>query len=83
MRIEESLNVTFDEILFEPKLSSSVKDDRMDEPIVQDLNGSPSLQVKVLNEGYPKSLKEARDHPIKHVIGGLNERTLRSKTKQA
>ncbi|GJZ51827.1 retrovirus-related pol polyprotein from transposon TNT 1-94 [Tanacetum coccineum] len=81
MRIEESLNVTFDESLPEPKSSSSVEDDRIDEPIVQDLNGSPSLQVNVSDKGYPKSLKEARDHPIEQVIGKLNERTLRSKTK--
>ncbi|GJR98414.1 hypothetical protein Tco_0270588 [Tanacetum coccineum] len=32
--------------------------------IVQDLNWSPSLQVNVLDEGYPKSLKEARCHLI-------------------
>ncbi|GKA31717.1 hypothetical protein Tco_0718022, partial [Tanacetum coccineum] len=63
MRIEESLNVTFDESLPEPKSSSSVEDDSIDEPIVQDLNGSPSLQVNVLDESYPKSLKEARVHP--------------------
>ncbi|GJW92184.1 hypothetical protein Tco_0169737 [Tanacetum coccineum] len=60
MRIEESLNVTFDESLPEPKSSPSVEYDRIDEPIVQDLNGSPSLQVNVSDEGYPKSLKEAR-----------------------
>ncbi|GJV64131.1 hypothetical protein Tco_1474959 [Tanacetum coccineum] len=83
IRIEESLNVTFDESLPEPKSSSSVEDDRIDEPIVQALNGSTSLQVNVLDEGYPKSLKEARGHPIEQVIGELNERTLRSKTQQA
>nr|GEU77021.1 retrovirus-related Pol polyprotein from transposon TNT 1-94 [Tanacetum cinerariifolium] len=82
MRIEESLNVTFDERLPEPKLSPSVEDDMTHEPIVQDLNGSP-LQVNVSEEGYPKSLKEARGHPIEQVIGELNERTLRSKSKQA
>ncbi|GJR24142.1 retrovirus-related pol polyprotein from transposon TNT 1-94 [Tanacetum coccineum] len=82
IRIEESLNVTFDESLPELNLSSSVEDDRIDEPIIQDLNGSPSLQVNVLVEGYPKSLKEARGHLIEQVIGELNERTLRSKTKQ-
>ncbi|GJY06181.1 hypothetical protein Tco_0373235 [Tanacetum coccineum] len=60
MRIEESLNVTFDESLPEPKSSPLVEDDRINEPIVQDLNGSLSLQVNALNEGYPKSLKEAR-----------------------
>ncbi|GJS34781.1 retrovirus-related pol polyprotein from transposon TNT 1-94 [Tanacetum coccineum] len=83
MRIEESLNVTFDESLPEPKSSPSIEDNRIDEPIVQDLNGSSSLQVNVSDESYPKSLKEARDHPIKQVIGELNERTLRFKTKQA
>nr|GEX86578.1 hypothetical protein [Tanacetum cinerariifolium] len=60
IRIEESLNVTFDESFLEPKLSPSVEDDRINEPIVQDLNGSPPLQVNVLNEGYSKSVKEAR-----------------------
>ncbi|GKA35607.1 retrovirus-related pol polyprotein from transposon TNT 1-94 [Tanacetum coccineum] len=83
MRIEESINVTFDESLPEPKSSPSVEDDRINEPIVQDLNESPSLQVNVSDECYPKSVKEARGHPIEQVIGELNERTLRSKTKQA
>ncbi|GJW60597.1 hypothetical protein Tco_0109932 [Tanacetum coccineum] len=83
IRIEESLNATFDESLLEPKSSSSVEYDRINEPIVQDLNGSSSLQVNVSNEGYPKSVKEARGHPIESVIGELNERTLRSKKKQA
>ncbi|GKB97961.1 hypothetical protein Tco_0984098, partial [Tanacetum coccineum] len=76
MRIEESLNVAFDESLPEPKSYSSVEDDRINEPIVQDLNGSPSLQVNVSDEGYPKSVKEVRGHPTEHVIGELNERTL-------
>ncbi|GJR86302.1 retrotransposon protein [Tanacetum coccineum] len=83
IRIKESFNVTFDESLPEPRSPPLVEDDRIDEPIVQDLNGSPSLQVNVSNEGYPKSLKEAIGHPIKQVIGELNERILRSKTKQA
>ncbi|GKD97254.1 retrovirus-related pol polyprotein from transposon TNT 1-94, partial [Tanacetum coccineum] len=83
MRIEESINLTFDESLPEPKSSPSIKDDRINKPIVQDLNGSLSLQVNISDEGYPKSVKEARGHPIEQVIGELNERTLRSKTKQA
>ncbi|GKC59429.1 retrovirus-related pol polyprotein from transposon TNT 1-94 [Tanacetum coccineum] len=83
MRIKEYLNVIFDERFPKPKSSPLVEDDRINEPIVQDLNGSPSLQVNVSDEGYPKSLKEARGHPIEFVIGELNERTLRSKAKQA
>ncbi|GJX15371.1 zf-CCHC domain-containing protein [Tanacetum coccineum] len=68
MRIEDPLNVSFDENLPEPKSSPLVEDDRIDEPIVQDLNGSLSFQVNVSDEGYPKSLKEARGHPIEQVI---------------
>ncbi|GJZ23078.1 hypothetical protein Tco_0560537, partial [Tanacetum coccineum] len=83
IRIEESLNVIFDESLLKPKPSYLVEDDKINEPESQDLNGSLSLQVNVSDEGYPKSLKEARDHPITQVIVELNERTLRSKTKQA
>ncbi|GJT50368.1 hypothetical protein Tco_0976525 [Tanacetum coccineum] len=37
--------------------SPSVEDDRIKEPIVQDLNGSPSSQFNVSDEGYPKSVK--------------------------
>ncbi|GKD81933.1 retrovirus-related pol polyprotein from transposon TNT 1-94 [Tanacetum coccineum] len=66
-----------------PKSSPLVEDDKINEPIVQDLNGSPSLQVNVSDEGYPISLKEAKGHPIEQAIGELNKRTLRSKTKQA
>ncbi|GKD53813.1 hypothetical protein Tco_1287200 [Tanacetum coccineum] len=71
IRIEESLNVTFDESLLEPKSSPSVENDRINDTIVQDLNGSLSLHVNVSDEGYPKSVKEARGHPIEQVIGIL------------
>ncbi|GJT11706.1 hypothetical protein Tco_0858748 [Tanacetum coccineum] len=61
MRVKESFNVTIDESLPEPKSSSLIKDDRINEPIVQDLNESLSLQVNVSDKGNPKSIKEARD----------------------
>nr|GEV91652.1 hypothetical protein [Tanacetum cinerariifolium] len=51
MRIEESLTITFDESLPENKSSSSIEDDRFEEPIVQDLSGS--LQVNVSDEDTP------------------------------
>ncbi|GJZ42234.1 zf-CCHC domain-containing protein [Tanacetum coccineum] len=41
------------------------------------LKGKVVSRVNVSDEGYPKSLKEARGHPIEQVIGELNERTLR------
>ncbi|GKC34451.1 hypothetical protein Tco_1147475 [Tanacetum coccineum] len=59
MRIEESLNVTFNESLPDPKSSSLVEDDRINEPIVQDLNRSQSLQVNVSEEGNPKKSKRS------------------------
>nr|GEV73647.1 retrovirus-related Pol polyprotein from transposon TNT 1-94 [Tanacetum cinerariifolium] len=83
MTIKESLNVIFDKSLPKPKSSSLVEDDRINQHIIQDLNGLPSLQVNISDKGYPKSLKEARGHPIEQVIRELNEMTLRSKTKQA
>nr|GEX25209.1 hypothetical protein [Tanacetum cinerariifolium]GEX25211.1 hypothetical protein [Tanacetum cinerariifolium]GEX29357.1 hypothetical protein [Tanacetum cinerariifolium] len=76
-----NMRITFDESFSEPKSSSSIKDDRINEPIVQDLNGSLSLQVNGSDKGYPKSVKETRGHPIKQVIGELNERTPRTYVK--
>nr|GEV95731.1 retrotransposon protein [Tanacetum cinerariifolium] len=83
MRIEESLNVTFDENLPKPKSYPWIEDDRINEPIVQDLNRLTSLQCNVSKEGYPKSVKEVRGYAIEQVIGALKERTLMSKIKQA
>ncbi|GJR60999.1 hypothetical protein Tco_1503161 [Tanacetum coccineum] len=83
MRIKESLIVTFDESLPEPKSSPSVEGDRIIEPVVQNPVRSPSLEANASYLGYPKSPKEARGHPIEQVIGKLNEMTLRSKTEQA
>ncbi|GJS58564.1 reverse transcriptase domain-containing protein [Tanacetum coccineum] len=48
----------------EPKLSSSVEDDRIIKPIVQNPVRSPSLETNASEPGYPKNLKEARGHPI-------------------
>ncbi|GJT28656.1 hypothetical protein Tco_0908931 [Tanacetum coccineum] len=81
MRIEESLNVTFDESLPEPKSSALVEDDRIIEPLVQDPVRSPSLKANASEMGYPKSVKEAKGHPIEQVISELNERTLRTYVK--
>ncbi|GJV92953.1 hypothetical protein Tco_1540766 [Tanacetum coccineum] len=76
MRIEESLNVTFDESMHEPKSSPLVEDDRIIDHVVQNPVRSPSLEANATEPGYPKSLKEARGHLIEQVIGDLNERTL-------
>ncbi|GKA78422.1 DNA-directed DNA polymerase [Tanacetum coccineum] len=77
IRIEESLNVTFDESLPKPKSSPSIEDGRIIEPVYQDSIRSSSVDSNALEPGYPKNLKEAKCHPIEQVIGELNERTLR------
>ncbi|GJU56550.1 hypothetical protein Tco_1230264 [Tanacetum coccineum] len=69
IRIEKYLNVTFDESLLEPKSSPSVEDNKIIEPVVPNPIRSPSLEVNALESGYPKSIKEARSHPIEQVIG--------------
>nr|GEV91430.1 retrotransposon protein [Tanacetum cinerariifolium] len=58
LRIEESLNVTFYESFLEPKSSSSVKDDRIIEPTVQNPFRSPSLEANASEPVYPKALKK-------------------------
>ncbi|GJR20652.1 retrotransposon protein [Tanacetum coccineum] len=83
IRIEESLNVISDEIFLEPNSSPLVEDDRINEPLVQEPVRPPSLEANASELGYPKSVKEAIDHLVEQVIGELNEKTLRSKTKQA
>ncbi|GJR50315.1 hypothetical protein Tco_1400836 [Tanacetum coccineum] len=56
-------NITHDSITItnveHPKSSPLIEDDRINEPIVHDLNGSPSLQVNISDESYSKSVKEA------------------------
>ncbi|GJU57975.1 zf-CCHC domain-containing protein [Tanacetum coccineum] len=51
-----------------PKLSHSVEDDRVNGPLVQNPVRSPSLEANASEPGYPKSIKEARGHPIEQVI---------------
>nr|GEV30110.1 hypothetical protein [Tanacetum cinerariifolium] len=73
MRIEESLNIIFDECLPEPKSSPSIKDDRINDPIFQDRIRSSSLEARASEPGYPKNVKEAKGQPIDQVTGA-NER---------
>ncbi|GKC24820.1 hypothetical protein Tco_1026970 [Tanacetum coccineum] len=77
MRVEESLNVKFDE---SPPLKSPplVDDDILENDIIE--NQDKDLEIKK-NEPLNKeitNIKNSKDHPIETVIGSLNERTLRS-----
>ncbi|GJZ00066.1 retrovirus-related pol polyprotein from transposon TNT 1-94 [Tanacetum coccineum] len=77
MKVEESLNIKFDESP-PPKSPPLVDDDLLEINIIE--NQDKDLEVKK-NEPLNKkitNIKESKDHPIETVIGSLNERTLRS-----
>ncbi|GJZ56810.1 retrovirus-related pol polyprotein from transposon TNT 1-94 [Tanacetum coccineum] len=80
MRIEESLNVRFNE---SPPSKSSplIDDDIIESRIIK--NQIEDIEIKE-NEPLNKEIvnvKESKDHPIDSVIGKLNERTLRSQVQ--
>ncbi|GJS73767.1 retrovirus-related pol polyprotein from transposon TNT 1-94, partial [Tanacetum coccineum] len=77
MKVEESLNVKFDETP-PPKSSPLVDDDILENDIIE--NQDKDLEIKE-NEPLNKeitNIKSSKDHPLGTVIGNLNERTLRS-----
>ncbi|GKA74711.1 retrovirus-related pol polyprotein from transposon TNT 1-94 [Tanacetum coccineum] len=76
MKVEESLNVKFDET--PPPL---VDDDLLEFDIIE--KQSKDLEVKE-NEPLNKqilNIKESKDHLLETVIGNLNQRTLRSQVQ--
>ncbi|GKD93759.1 retrovirus-related pol polyprotein from transposon TNT 1-94, partial [Tanacetum coccineum] len=84
IKVEESLNVTFDESAPPTKLSPLVDDDvgeeeaiRKNTKIVNTNNEEDeSIEVdKIIN------IKEFKNHPLDQVIGNLNQRTLRSQAQ--
>ncbi|GJU62466.1 retrovirus-related pol polyprotein from transposon TNT 1-94 [Tanacetum coccineum] len=80
MKVEESLNVMFDQ---NPPPSSPplVDDDLLEVVIIE--NQSKDLEVKE-NETLNKqisNIKESKDHPLETIIGNLNQRTLSSQVQ--
>ncbi|GJY49042.1 retrovirus-related pol polyprotein from transposon TNT 1-94 [Tanacetum coccineum] len=81
MKVEESLNVKFDETP-PPSSPPLVDDDLLEVDIIE--NQSKDLEVKE-NEPLNKqisNIKESKDHPLETVIGNLNQRTLRSQVQK-
>ncbi|GKA61540.1 retrovirus-related pol polyprotein from transposon TNT 1-94 [Tanacetum coccineum] len=84
MKVEESLNVTFDESPPSTKLSPLVDDDVGEEEAIEN-------NIKVVNNNNIKdesvevddviNIKESKNHPLGQVIGNLNQRTLRSQAQ--
>ncbi|GJY97684.1 retrovirus-related pol polyprotein from transposon TNT 1-94 [Tanacetum coccineum] len=80
MKVEESLNVKFDETP-PPSSPSLIDDDLLEVDIIE--NQNKDLEVKK-NEPLNKqisNIKESKDHPLETVIGNLNQRTLRSQVQ--
>ncbi|GJY85317.1 hypothetical protein Tco_0499343 [Tanacetum coccineum] len=84
MKVEESLNVTFDEIPPPTKLSPLVDDDVGEEEAIKNI-------TKVVNNSNEEdasievheviNIKESKNHLLEQVIGNLNQRILRSQAQ--
>ncbi|GJW25987.1 retrovirus-related pol polyprotein from transposon TNT 1-94 [Tanacetum coccineum] len=80
-KVEESLNVTFDETP-PPSKTSPLVDDDLDEDEAIKVTEKKNLENNIVDETLEiekiVNIKESRNHPLENVIGNLNQRTLRS-----
>ncbi|GJS92139.1 hypothetical protein Tco_0774775 [Tanacetum coccineum] len=79
-KIEESLNVTFDETPLPSKTLPLVDDDLDEEEaikIAKKKNLENVIEDETLEIDEIVNIKESRNHPLENVIGNLNQRTLR------
>ncbi|GJU63697.1 retrovirus-related pol polyprotein from transposon TNT 1-94 [Tanacetum coccineum] len=84
MKVEESLNVTFDETPPLPKTSPLEDDDLVEEEAIEVNKTRPlgnDLKDKSLENNEIINIKESKSHPLDNVIGNLNQRTLRSQAQ--
>ncbi|GKA96596.1 retrovirus-related pol polyprotein from transposon TNT 1-94 [Tanacetum coccineum] len=79
-KVEESLNVTFDETP-PPSKTSPLVDDDLDEEESIKVTEKKNLENDIVDETLEVdeiiNIKESRNHPLENVIGNLNQRTLR------
>ena len=84
MKVEESLNVTFDETPPPPKTLPLEDDDVMEEEAIEVSKTKPlgnNDEVETLGETEIVDIKESKSHPLGNIIGHLNQRTLRSQAQ--
>ncbi|GJS41985.1 retrovirus-related pol polyprotein from transposon TNT 1-94 [Tanacetum coccineum] len=83
-KVEESLNVTFDETP-PPSKTSPLVDDDLDEEeaikVTEMKNLENDIEDETLEIDEIVNIKESRNHPLENVIGNLNQRTLRSQAQ--
>ncbi|GJW03756.1 retrovirus-related pol polyprotein from transposon TNT 1-94 [Tanacetum coccineum] len=83
-KVEESLNVTFDETSPPSKTSPLVNDDLDEEEeikVTEKKNLENNIEDETLEIDEIVNIKESRNHPLENVIGNLNQRTLRSQAQ--
>ncbi|GJX77501.1 retrovirus-related pol polyprotein from transposon TNT 1-94 [Tanacetum coccineum] len=83
-KIKESLNVTFDETPPPSKTSPLVDDDLHGEEeikVTEKKNLENDIEDETLEIDEILNIKESRNHPLKNIIGNLNQRTLRSQAQ--
>ncbi|GKD01579.1 retrovirus-related pol polyprotein from transposon TNT 1-94 [Tanacetum coccineum] len=83
-KVEESLNVTFDETPSPSKTPPLVDDDLDEEEaikVTEKKNLENDIQDETLEIEEILNIKESRNHPLENVIGNLNQRTLRSQAQ--
>ncbi|GJV30967.1 retrovirus-related pol polyprotein from transposon TNT 1-94 [Tanacetum coccineum] len=84
MKVEESLNVTFDETHPSPKTSSLEDDELVEEEDIEVSKTKPignDLKDISLENNQIVNIKESKTHPLENVIGNLNQITLRSQAQ--
>nr|GEU66915.1 retrovirus-related Pol polyprotein from transposon TNT 1-94 [Tanacetum cinerariifolium] len=80
-KVEESLNVTFDETP-PPSKTSPLVDDNLDEEeaikVIEKKNLENDIVDETLEIDEIVNIKESRNYPLENVIGNINQRTLRA-----
>ncbi|GKC77456.1 retrovirus-related pol polyprotein from transposon TNT 1-94, partial [Tanacetum coccineum] len=83
-KVEESLNVIFDETP-PPSKTSPLVDDDLDEEEAINVTKKKNLENDIVDETLEidkiVNIKESRNHPLENVIGNINQRTLRSQAQ--
>ncbi|GJZ12053.1 retrovirus-related pol polyprotein from transposon TNT 1-94 [Tanacetum coccineum] len=83
-KVEESLNVKFDETPPSFKTSPLVDNDLDEEEAIK-VTEKKNLENDIVDETLEideiVNIKESRNHPLENVIGNLNQRTLRSQAQ--
>ncbi|GKC06516.1 retrovirus-related pol polyprotein from transposon TNT 1-94, partial [Tanacetum coccineum] len=83
-KVEESLNVTFDETPPPSKTSPLVDDDLNEEEAIKVTKMKileNNIEDETLEIDEIVNIKESRNHPLENIIGNLNQRTLRSQAQ--